>query len=326
MEEIKSAIEALEASKSHATLVGKILGLWPWSANRRLGVQSAAVTEANDQSLATVQAALTDQVVALVEQYPNDPLVLDAIINAGGKFNLENLARILRMAALQLNNDARPELISDDWAANARDKAKTCSDPDMAELWAQLIADEANAPGSYSRKTVNVLADLEPDDARLFRNLSMFRVHPVDVVYSKSSGGVVEAKIHRVPHLMVTDDDDPLYARAGINFVLLSRLEWLGLITNYVTGIQLGSSDEGGPEFWIRSFGNGQFLYIARGKDLGMGHYKFTPAGEQIAELCVPLEPPDGFVDHVAKFWRAQGLHVTGDITEAIAWGQQAKP
>ena len=130
--------------------------------------------QADADSHATLQQSLAVQVANYIDSTPWNQDVLEALISSGGKTNLMNLARILQLAASQLAEEADPSLIDDDWVANYKDKARTCSDEEMSRLWAQLLAEEANNPGSYSRKTVNVLADLEPADARLFRSLSNF--------------------------------------------------------------------------------------------------------------------------------------------------------
>ena len=126
--------------------------------------------QSDADSRAAIQAVLADQVATYIEDRPNDPVMMDAIASCNGRFDLDNLVRVVRLATDQLNEDARPDLITDDWGANFRDKAHTCSDPDMATLWAQLLAGEANKPGSYSRKTVNVLGDMDKTDAELFSN------------------------------------------------------------------------------------------------------------------------------------------------------------
>ena len=117
------------------------------------------------------------------------PVMMEAIMSCHGRFGFKNIARIVQLVVPQLDENARPDLISEDWGANFRDKVHTCSDPEMTELWAQLLAAEVNNPGSYSRKTVNVLADLEPNDARLFKALCDFRLIPTCYVISTTSHG-----------------------------------------------------------------------------------------------------------------------------------------
>ena len=161
--------KAFEVGDKALGILEKLLG--PWFTRRQVDANTRAA----------LQEVLTDQVATHMEAYPNDPVMMEALMSCHGRFGFKNIARIVQLAVPQLDESARPGLISEDWGANFRDKANTCSDPEMAELWAQLLAAEVNNPGSYSRKTVNVMADLEPSDARLFKALCDFRIIPTKV-------------------------------------------------------------------------------------------------------------------------------------------------
>ena len=294
----------LELGDKAVGILDKVLG--PWFTRRQEDANTRAV----------LQEVLTDQVATYMEAHPNDPVMMEAIMSCHGRFGFDNVARIARLAVPQINEEARPDLISDDWGANYRDKAHTCSDPEMAELWAQLLAAEANNPGSYSRKTVNVLADLEPDDARLFKALCDFRLMPADVVKSTTPDGVNETYFRRVPlssKLAVVDDKHPVYTDKGINFGSLARLEWLGLI-RYV-GTSYGEQRDH-DRFLCYEHGNGH-LFLAYNGFISFGKAEFVPAGTQLSELCTPLETPDGFVDYITEFWRGQGMRVANTLSEA---------
>ena len=61
-----------------------------------------------------------------------------------------------------------------DWMANFFDKCRIISDEEMQGLWAKVLSGEANAPGSYSKRTVNFLASMDKEDAALFTALCGF--------------------------------------------------------------------------------------------------------------------------------------------------------
>jgi hypothetical protein len=71
-----------------------------------------------------------------------------------------NIEEITYRALPLLEERARPQELGDDWIANFFDKSRIISDPQMQELWAGVLAREANGPGTFSRKTVNILSDL----------------------------------------------------------------------------------------------------------------------------------------------------------------------
>ncbi len=197
--------EGLKFGKAAIDLASKVYG--PWYTRRQ--------ADADTQAL--IQRSLAGRLASYIDSYPMNPDVLEALISCGGKMNFINLARIVQMAEAQLVEGADPSQIDDDWAANFKDKARTCSNDEMAGLWAQLLAAEANNPGSYSRKTVNVLSDLEPADAHLFRTLADFRLIPVNPVY-------VGQRLHGFKRafasskLTVLDDAHRVYTDRGDQF------------------------------------------------------------------------------------------------------------
>ena len=288
----------------------KVLGIF----DKLLG-PSFTRRQADANTRAALQEVLTDQVATHMEAYPNDPVMMEAIMSCHGRFGFKNIARIVQLAVPQLDENARPDLISEDWGANFRDKANTCSDPEMAELWAQLLAAEVNNPGSYSRKTVNVLADLEPSDARLFKALCDFRLISTDLVISCTSNG--EEGIHFTPRplaskLVVLDDRHSMYTSKGIDFGSLARLEWLGLIRYLASGY---GEYRRGEAVSCYDHGNGQ-LFLSYNGLLPLGNAEFVPAGTQLAALCTPMETPDGFADYITDFWRGKGVKIVHSLRE----------
>lgn len=79
--------------------------------------------------------------------------------------NIENIAQ---MAAERLKDDARPDSVEPDFMANVFDKAANVSDEEMQSLWASIVAGESNAPGSLSKRTIEIVNTLDKSDANLF--------------------------------------------------------------------------------------------------------------------------------------------------------------
>ncbi len=50
------------------------------------------------------------------------------------------------------------------------------SDEQMQALWAKILAGEANGPGRFSKKTVNIVASLDKSDAEAFTTLCGFAI------------------------------------------------------------------------------------------------------------------------------------------------------
>jgi hypothetical protein len=85
-----------------------------------------------------------------------------------------NIESITAKALRLLEAKSSPQDVEDDWITNFFEKSRIVSDIDMQKLWAHVLAGEANVPGSFSKRTVNLLSDLDKRDADLFTNLCGF--------------------------------------------------------------------------------------------------------------------------------------------------------
>ena len=134
----------------------------------------------------------------------------------------KNMEDITVKALPQLNENAKPDSIENDWIVNLFDKCRIVSDNEMQDLWSRVLAGEANAPGTYSKRTVNFLSDLDKTEAELFTKLCGF---------GWAIGNIVP---------LVFDVQTEIYNRYGINFGALSHLDSIGLIQFHnVAGFKL---------------------------------------------------------------------------------------
>ena len=86
-----------------------------------------------------------------------------------------NMESILTKAIPGVDQDnARPEDVEKDWFANFFDKCRIVSDEEIQDWWARILAGEANHPGTFSRRTVNLDGRLGQSDAELFESLCSF--------------------------------------------------------------------------------------------------------------------------------------------------------
>ncbi len=72
------------------------------------------------------------------------------------------------------NGDAPSQDVDDDWTARFFDHAKDVSNEDMQNLWAKVLAGEVRRPGRFSLRTLDILKNLSPDEARHFADLAAF--------------------------------------------------------------------------------------------------------------------------------------------------------
>ena len=268
MEGIGKGIEVISKA---TTLVEKILG--PWITRR----------QANADAEATIQEALVRRVSGYIDESPSHPEVIDLLATCGGRGGVTNLSRILQLAQSQMTDDAKPELIGDDWFANFREKARTCSDEEFAKLWASLLAGEVNRPGSYSQKTVNTLADMDVGTAYVFSSLCKYAL--------TTETGIV---------LVVPKEN----IGPKVSDYALSKLKGLGLV-DFVEGHDLQLSIS------INLLGyDGGLLEVKNDTKstrvmVNTGSVHLTPFGIELAGLCLPVGDQEDLVSDIVAFWES---------------------
>ncbi len=200
-----------------------------------------------------------------------------------------NIEEITRKAITLLSGESEPQNIENDWITNFFDKSRIVSDSDMQQLWAKVLASEANSSGSFSRKTVNLMSDLEKRDAELFTSLCGF---------GWMIGNVVP---------LVFEAQDTIYNQMGINFNTLSHLENLGLIQFENIG---GFNRLNLPKTYsVFFYGTPVDLSFPNesGNQLNLGHVLLSTAGQELAPIC-GSKPTEGFLDFVVACWEQQSL------------------
>lgn len=201
--------------------------------------------------------------------------------------NIENITQ--KALPLLEMTTSRPENIERDWIVNFFDKSKLISDEEMQDLWAKILAGEANAPGSFSKRTIHLVAELDKDDAILFDKLCSF-IWTID---------------NLVPLILDTDAD--IYKKGGIYFSTLKHLDSIGLISlESLSGYKRTGFEKKATIFYQ---GNPLVIEFPNEKDneLKIGHALFTQAGRELAHICNPLKI-DGFIDYAIQYWIKMGL------------------
>ena len=196
----------------------------------------------------------------------------------------QNMESIAGKAISQLNDNAKPDAMDDDWIANFFDKCRIVSDDDMQILWSKVLAGEANNPNSYSKRTVNSLSDMDKSDAELFTKLCGFAWMIGDIVP------------------LIFDYTAKIYKDNGISFDGLSHFHSIGLATF-------------GPRTMVYSwlpriyttyyYGKPLALQMSEDSDnkLDIGYVQFTRIGRELAPIC-GSKSVAGFYEYVKERWK----------------------
>lgn len=211
----------------------------------------------------------------------------------------KNIEEITNQALPLLSDKTDAEKMDDDWVTNFFDKSRIVADKEMQELWARVLAGEANAPGTYSKRTVNFLGDLDKVDADLFTKLCGF---------GWQIGGVVP---------LIFDVRAKIYEEHGITFSTLIHLESIGLIQfNHLSGFRQLKLPK---KFQVLYYGQPLQLEMSKEEDneLQIGHVLLTKVGQELAPIC-GSNPIDGFMEYVKEKWK---VHLPAPVPEQGAQG-----
>ncbi|OOG60163.1 DUF2806 domain-containing protein [Rhodanobacter sp. C03] len=255
----------------------------PWQIKRIARAEAdAALIEAN----ARVQVSEIEQ-RALVR-----------MVREEGK-RQENIEDITAQAIPHLNEEAKPENIEQDWLTHFFDRCRLISDQQMQSVWSSILAGEANAPGSFSKRTIELIASLDKRDAELFSKLCSY----VWVIGN--------------PSPLVYDAQHAIYGSSGVNFESVSHLDSLGLITfNSIGGYQrLGL-----PKRFVVLYG-GQPVVVEMPQEsensMQLGNVLFTRAGNELARIVVATPLPD-FKEYALKKWQELGYKIISPAQQAV--------
>ncbi len=198
-----------------------------------------------------------------------------------------NIETITQKALPELSAEAKPEQIEDDWITNFFDKCRLISDEEMQSLWAKILAGEANSPGKFSKRTINLLASLDKSDALLFSKLCRFG-----------------------PNLpLIYDTRHKIYTENGITFSSLAHLESTGLIHfNNLADYSRGGLPK---TIYIDYFSQRIVIEfpMPEQNELRLGKVILTQAGHQLAPISKEA-PIEGFVEFLKDRWKSFGYKV----------------
>lgn len=248
---------------------------------------------------------------------PNTPPEVAAIFATAIK---STCFRIIDKTLDYLDEGTDIREIDVDWRANYFDKSRLVYDDGMQTLWAKILAGEANNPGTYSKRSVNSIADIDKRDAQLFTELCRY------VCKIKYTHENID-KIEFVPLIFGNYlHTKSLYVSTLPNYHIrapdLDHLDNIGLIRVVDYG-----SDEITGEYGFRFRTDviksdvpievnyyGESIRLSNYPVEGMGVHssgvpigkvKLTQIGSELYPICGST-PVDGFFSHICRFeWLA---------------------
>jgi len=198
----------------------------------------------------------------------------------------KNIESITEQAIGALRVDTEVDRLEEDWIAFLFESCDTVSDKQMQSLWANILAGEANKSGSFSKKTISLIATLEKSDAELFTVLCQYCA--------------VDGDKEFIPLIYNLKDD--VYTKSGLSFSKLKHLDALGLISF--------DSPDGFLRTWYEKtdqifyFGTPILVEFPKetDNDLRTGTVFFTQPGAQLASIS-GAKFNDDFYNYIVNRW-----------------------
>ncbi|MBL4596849.1 MAG: DUF2806 domain-containing protein [Robiginitomaculum sp.] len=208
----------------------------------------------------------------------------------------ENIEAIISGAIPLIEDASNPDVVENDWMANFFDKCRLTSDDEMQILWSKVLAGEANQPGKYSTRAINLLAALDKKDAEFFTKLCGFSLSFIENISP-----------------FIDNLESDIYKENGITEMELQYLDNLGLIRFIDVG-QLGITidiDVNNARLIIVYFGKTTVLRkdVKANERIAIGRVTFTKIGRQLSQICGSQAVP-GFEEYaiekmITKGWQA---------------------
>ena len=182
--------------------------------------------------------------------------------------NIDNI--VAKALLFSKEKESNEEQVDSDWMAHFFDMAQDTSNENMQYIWAKILADEVDLPGSFSRRAINAIKLIDSDEAKIFTLLCncLWEIYPG------------KTRSDRV--LIKNSDDLGFYSDStwGFEGLLIRHLEDLGLV--HETFITL----EKGHQYEIAYFEKNHILSQEE-KDIEVEMIRLSTVGAEIYDVVI---------------------------------------
>ena len=215
--------------------------------------------------------------IAEIEKSDFSPLHKAALISRAKKDIKEyaNQLKIVNGSVVYLIPSAKPENLEDDWLAQFFDKTRLVSDEEFQEIWARLLAEECNNPGSIPKSLLFILEKMDRREAEDFMRLCSMTVSAFD---------------ESAP--LILNPGSSTLAEYVLSFDSLIQLESIGLIkmdSGIASGFALTRDDCNSEKQSVRYFGK-SFELPDEMKSFPIGHVLYTKDGYALWKVVAATE------------------------------------
>lgn len=168
----------------------------------------------------TPKSIALDTYIKDVQNSDFDPITKAVLISQSKKTIKEycNQNEIVTHALSMITPTARPDDVDEDWILQFMDKARLVSDSEFQIIWASILANEFNTPGTIPKALLHTLEQMDKHMAKAFMNVAAASINFID-----------DEKIEFSP-IILREKFRDYYNEIGINLDNLIDLQSLGLI------------------------------------------------------------------------------------------------
>jgi hypothetical protein len=215
----------------------------------------------------------------------------------------ENIEAIAQIALDQLPDEVSSESVDPDWATRYFREAQDVGNAGMQQAWGRLLAREVAQPGSFSPRTLTLLASLSRFEAELFEKVCSITLGALGSRFSCWDAAHQEF----------------LYQQWGMRFLDIKRLQAAGLVD--IDHLVFHLSTVADPSA-LQADAN--LVYLARpngGGKLAVGTLQLTPSANELARI-VHWERNTQYLKFAVANLRGQAWEVTPHKVSARPGGE----
>lgn len=202
-----------------------------------------------------------------------------------------NIESIIDKAIPDVDDKSNPNNVDPDWFMHFMDNAKKVSNEEIQDVWSKILSGEVNAPGSFSKRTLNILGELPQREAKLFELVCRFVVNELNEPMIFSAGR-------------------DIYSDYNLRFPTLKSLEEYGLIEyNGISGFRIDIPTEDIGKSLTLTYFNSRISFSSLKSRLKTGQVRFTASGRELRSI-VRVQPVSKFVDYLVNQWKDHGATV----------------
>ncbi|MBO5136188.1 MAG: DUF2806 domain-containing protein [Clostridia bacterium] len=230
----------------------------------------------------TAKKIAIDTYIKDIQNGDYDPITKAALISQAKKTIKEynNQYDIVSKALNLLVPSASPGDIDSDWLLQFMDKIRLVSESEFQIIWAKILAEECNSPGTIPKAVLHILEQMDKDSAKSFMRVASLSVNYID---SDSSGCCP---------IILRDEHTSYYDSMGVTLDDLIELQSLGLII-MADGLTRYSKMFDNPV--VIHYHDKEYKVA---KKIVVGEVVYTRIGEALCNAVHP-EKVDGFFDEI---------------------------